>query len=115
MSFFYELGYNVYKNHVRKRRDRKIIGRESAMRTIEIEYPENIPAALNVSPEAFEQEARFALAVKLYEIGRLTSGQASRLAGVPRVAFLLECRKYGAKTVDWDQTELGAEFANLDK
>jgi predicted HTH domain antitoxin len=85
------------------------------MRTIEIEYPENIPAALNVSPEAFEQEARFALAVKLYEIGRLTSGQASRLAGVSRVVFLLECRKYGAKTVDWDQTELGAEFANLDK
>jgi hypothetical protein len=32
------------------------------MRTIEIEYPENIPAALNVSL-AFEQEARFALAV----------------------------------------------------
>jgi hypothetical protein len=28
------------------------------MGTIEIEYPETIPAVLNLSPEMFEQEAR---------------------------------------------------------
>jgi predicted HTH domain antitoxin len=85
------------------------------MRRIAIEYPETIPAALNLSPEAFEQEARFALAVKLYEIGRLTSGQAARLAGVSRVKFLLECHRFGAVSVDWDQTEIDAEFADLEK
>jgi len=41
------------------------------MGTIRIEYPENIPAVLNLSPDEFEQEAKLSLAVKLYEMGRL--------------------------------------------
>lgn len=85
------------------------------MRTIEIKYPETIPAVLNLSPETFEQEARFSLAVKLYERGRLTSGQAAQIAGVSRATFLLGCRRYGAASVEWDQSEIDAEFEDIDK
>lgn len=45
---------------------------------------------------------------------RSISGQAAQLAGVSRVTFLLECRRYGAASVEWDQAEIAAEFADLD-
>jgi len=82
------------------------------LKTLAIKYPESVLATLNLSPETFEQEARIALAVKLYEMGRLTSGQAAELASIPRVAFLLNCQRYGAATVEWDREELEAEFSN---
>ena len=80
------------------------------MRTLSVKYPETIPATINVSPETFEEEAKMAMAVKLYELGRLTSGQAAAIAGIPRVEFLLQCHRFGAASVEWNNEELGNEF-----
>jgi predicted HTH domain antitoxin len=80
------------------------------MKTFQIEYPESIPAALNLSAQSFEEEAKKALAVKLFELGRLSSGQAAAMAGMSRVAFLLSCHRLGASTVEWDAEEIDAEF-----
>jgi predicted HTH domain antitoxin len=81
-----------------------------AMKALQIEYPESWPAAAGSSAERFEDEARMALAMKLYEMGRLTSGQAAQLAGVSRVAFLLNCPQWNVPTVAWDSSELASEF-----
>jgi len=51
-----------------------------------------------------------ALAVKLFELGRLTSGQAAQLAGVSRVSFLLEYHRFGVPSVVWDDDEITAEL-----
>lgn len=59
------------------------------MRNLVIPYPDSLPVALSLTAGEFESEAKLALACKLYEMGRLSSGQAAAIAGVPRVSFLL--------------------------
>lgn len=83
------------------------------MKAIAIEYPEAWTAANGTSAESFERDARMAAAAKLFEIGRLTSGQAAQLAGIPRVAFLLSCPQWGVPAVTWDADETAAEFKPL--
>ena len=61
---------------------------------IVLKIPEKVLLAEKTDAEAFAQELRMLAAVKLYEIGRLSSGRVAELAGVPRVEFLLNLRRY---------------------
>lgn len=82
------------------------------MRQLKVEYPDNLPDALQESPEQFEREARLAMAVKLFEMHRVSSGIAARLAGMDRVAFLLELHKYGVPMIDMDEEQFEEELRN---
>ena len=57
--------------------------------TLTIEYTDELLFTLGVSSEQFSEEAKLLLAAKLYEMGKISSGQAARLAGKSRVEFLL--------------------------
>ena len=76
------------------------------MRQIVLEIPDRSMEALSDSPEAAGKELRLAAAMKLYEIGRLTSGGAAELAGVARVEFLARLRDYGIPTFRLNDDEL---------
>jgi len=82
---------------------------EGKRRQIEIECPDELLLALGTTFEEFEKEARFALATKLFELGRLSSGHAARLAGMSRVEFLLGLQRLGAPALDLDEGEMAAE------
>jgi predicted HTH domain antitoxin len=73
------------------------------MKAFQIEYPESWTASSGSSSELFESEARMALSMKLFEMGRLTSGQAAQLAGVSRMAFLFSCPQWNVPAVNWDK------------
>ena len=63
-------------------------------RRIVINVPEKVLLAEKTDEAAFANELRTLAAVKLYELGRLSSGRAADLAGMPRVEFLLELGRY---------------------
>jgi predicted HTH domain antitoxin len=58
------------------------------MNTLKIDYPPEVLWALGQNPDEFEADARRRLAISLYESGKLTTGLAAQLAGVPRVQFM---------------------------
>lgn len=76
-----------------------------------VEYPENLPDALQMSRGEFEREARLAMAVKLFETGKLSSGQAARLAALSRVDFLHELSRFGVSSIQVDVAELENDLA----
>jgi len=55
-----------------------------------IEISEDILVAEKTDAARFSRELLLLASIKLYEIGRLTSGRAAELAGLSRVQFLIE-------------------------
>ena len=81
-------------------------------RTLTIEYGDDVLLALGLSPEQFGEEVQFLVAVKLYELGRLSSGAAARLAGIPKPLFLTKIVDYGIDTFQLTEEELRQDLAN---
>ena len=63
--------------------------------------------ALRATPETGRRRGSLlASAVKLYELGRLSSGTAAQLAGVPRTLFLTKLADYGVATFRLTEDDL---------
>ena len=80
------------------------------MSDITITLPESILIPTGQSREGFVQEAKFLLAAKLYELGRLSSGRAAAVCDMDRVTFLLSLHRVGVAAIDLDDRELDDEF-----
>jgi hypothetical protein len=81
------------------------------MNTMMLELPiEGLPSAAERG-DGFSDEARFLLALKLFETGRISSGKAGTLCGKGRVEFLMAASRAGVPVVDLTEDELEQEFA----
>lgn len=79
------------------------------MSQIVVDIPDEILLALKMSSQEAGETVRMAAAVKLYELGRLSSGAAAQLAGVPRVFFLSRLADYQVDTFRLTEEELRRE------
>ena len=82
------------------------------MHTITLTIPDETLQALQTTPENLSQEMLLVVAVKLYELGRLSSGAAANLAGIARPVFLTKLADYGVDTFRLTEAELAEDLAN---
>ena len=80
-----------------------------------IEYGDDVLFSTGLTRNEFDDEARFLLAAKLYELGRLTSGQAAKLCGKGRVDFLHSLPRIGVSISNLRPEDAEAELSFLQR
>ena len=83
-----------------------------AERTPTIPHSDDLLRSLKKSPQEFEVEARLLLAVKLYELGRVSTGVAAELARMDRVEFMFESARFGLSPMGQGPDEIVEDLAN---
>jgi len=79
---------------------------------ITLPIPDESLAAVAQSPQEAGAELRMPAAVKLFELKKMSSGAAARLAGISRVEFLSRLGDYGVATFQQTEEELLDEIRN---
>ena len=77
------------------------------MRTITIDLPNSLD--LN------DKEARMVLASKLYDMGKLSLGQAAELAGYSKRTFMELLADYGVSIFNYSPDELDQDLKNAQR
>jgi predicted HTH domain antitoxin len=82
------------------------------MEKLTLEIPEEVLISLKESPQEFSKSILMLSAVKLYEMGKLSSGRAAQLAGLSRVEFLQSLSRYNIPVFDLSTEELERDLQN---
>lgn len=65
-----------------------------------------LPTTITVPPSISEDEAKMYLAIKLFEVGRLSCGQAAESARYSKRTFVELLGKHGIAVMDYPPQEL---------
>ena len=82
--------------------------------TVTVDLPDSAIRALDAkTSDDAVANLRLAAAMKLYELGRLSTGAAADLAGLGRVEFLDRLAEFGVNAFQESPEELAHELATL--
>jgi predicted HTH domain antitoxin len=83
---------------------------QSVVKTVAIHIPDEVAELLAQDEADLQQELCLLLAVKLYELGRLSAGAAAQLAGLSRPEFLARLSAYQVSPVSLDEEAIEQEI-----
>ncbi len=82
------------------------------MSAVQLDIPEETLISLKTDAESFARDLKLLGAIKLFEMGKLSSGRAAQLAGMSRVEFLMVLGRYGVSPFQMTEEELQQDILN---
>jgi predicted HTH domain antitoxin len=82
------------------------------MSSISLKIPEEVLISLKETPESLSRKISILAAVKLFELGKLSSGRAAQLAGISRVEFLMALGRYQVSLFSLTSQQLEQDVNN---
>ena len=79
---------------------------------IAISYPETLAFSLKMQKQEFEREMKTVSLVKLYELGKVTSGMAAKILNISRLDFLSILAFYNTSYFSTTENDLESDFDN---
>jgi len=80
---------------------------------IHIEYPESLANSMRLNDKDFVSEMKISSLVKLYEIGKVSSGIAAKALGISRIDFFELLSRYKVAIIsEYDLDDLNDEISN---
>ena len=80
------------------------------MKTLSVNVPDAL--LLQTGGDDLARQSQFFLALKFFELGRLTSSQAAEMCEMNRVDFLVAASREGTPVADLNEEELSREIGN---
>ena len=80
------------------------------MKALAVTYPDNFELAVSTTSAEFEAQVRLMAALKMFELGKLSSGKAAELAGMSRVEFFKMCGRYRVSIFNYSPEDLESEL-----
>ena len=77
---------------------------------ITIPYPAGLEESVQTTPGEVQQQIRLMAALKMFELGKLSSGRAAELAGLSRMGFFDACARYKVSVFNYSADEIEAEI-----
>lgn len=82
------------------------------MSELTLKYPPEFENAVHLTKDELEAHIKLMAALKMFELGKISSGKAAEFAGMSRVDFLEACGRYKVSVFNYSVDELEKELTS---
>ncbi|MFO1429488.1 MAG: UPF0175 family protein [Candidatus Competibacteraceae bacterium] len=76
---------------------------------LKLDYPAGFEKAVHLTKSEFEHHLRLMAALKMFELGKISSGRAAELAGMSRAEFFDTCGRYRVSIFNYPDEAIADE------